>query len=81
MTAYFAYRTRFSDHLHIKPHDDAQAMEAMSSPSVVWVCRHFEAGNFDAATCEARRIFKRGEGVVTHAGHQLGFKLPTEGAQ
>ncbi len=79
MNAYLAYRTRYSEHLHVKPHDDDEAMEAMKSPSVVWVCRHFEAENFDAASNEARRIFNRGEGIVTFAGQQLGLKLPTGG--
>jgi predicted RNA-binding Zn-ribbon protein involved in translation (DUF1610 family) len=65
--AFYAYQTRYSDHINIKPHDLEEVIEACKSPSVVWVLRHFEASSFDEAQTIAAEEKKKGHGMDTYA--------------
>lgn len=67
---FFAYRTRFSEHVYVKTYDHAAEVEAMRSPSVVGVLRGFPAASLEAAESFARGEFSHGRFMETFAGIQ-----------
>jgi hypothetical protein len=68
---FYAFQTRYSDHLHVKPletsEDFAKVLEAVKSPSVVWVLRSFEAMNFSDAESQAKQLKAAGHGEQSWA--------------
>lgn len=63
---FYAFQTRYSPHIHVKPletvDDFNQVLEAVKSPSVVWVLRSFEAWNFSDAQSQAVQLKATGHG-------------------
>jgi hypothetical protein len=75
MHAFTAYQTRYSNEVRVQEHGIESIVELRSSPSIVWLCAHFEARNYDEALSEARRLRADGAGEITIAGQQAGVLL------
>jgi hypothetical protein len=75
MRAFTAYQTRYSPEVRVQEHGIDSIVGLRSSPSIVWICAHFEARNYDEAVSEARRLRADGAGEITHAGLQLNVLL------
>lgn len=75
MSAFTAYQNRFSPNVYVIPHDLEKVIELCESPSIVWVCRHFEAGSHQEAEHLGHQLRRSGHGEITFAGQQLGCEL------
>lgn len=64
---FFAYKNKWG-RVIAKPHDMADVLEALNSPSVIGIMRHIEAGSLAEAQSEAERLNLRGRFETTNGG-------------
>lgn len=68
---FYAYRTRYSDHIWVKTGDVTDELEALNSPSVLAVVRGIEAVSLAEAEGIAQREFAAGHYTETHAAAMI----------
>lgn len=66
---FFAYKNRWGS-VYVKPHDLADVVDALKSPSVVGVIRFLEMETLSEAESAAKRRFASGEFEMTFGGEQ-----------
>lgn len=71
LPAWYAYQNRWNPGLFVKPYNHDEAVEALNSPSIVWVLKHIEARTQEEALALAAEEQAKGHGLITHAGKQL----------